>query len=132
MALANELYRMPCFYQLFDVPGGMFGFAPAVNFAAGDGTSAVASADLDGDGDLDLAATNQTDDTVSILLNDGTGTFAAGAILPVTNSPNSVEAADLDNDGDADIVVTNLNSATVSILLNNGDGTFLAATDFGA
>src|SRR6476620_3872357 len=36
----------------------------------------IATGDVNGDGNLDLATTNQTPDTVSVLLGHGDGTFA--------------------------------------------------------
>ena len=52
-------------------------FAPAVNYGVGNGPAWAVSADYDNDGDFDLALTICEDDSVSILLNDGNGTFAA-------------------------------------------------------
>ena len=48
--------------------------------------------DFNGDGKLDLAVTNQGDNTVSILLGDGTGNFTLASSLAVGNLPYSVAA----------------------------------------
>src|SRR5262249_39091007 len=53
---------------------GVFG-APA-QYALGDGANALASVDLAGSGAPDLAATNSTSHTLSVLMNRGNGTFA--------------------------------------------------------
>ena len=45
--------------------------------AVGRYPGSAAAADLDGDGDLDLAVANARDDDVSVLRNEGDGTFAA-------------------------------------------------------
>ena len=70
-------------------------------------------------------------DNVSILKNNGDGTFAAAVNYGVGSYPLSVCAADLDGDGDSDLAVANSGSNNVSILKNNGDGTFAAAVNYG-
>jgi uncharacterized delta-60 repeat protein len=124
--------------------GGSSAVYILLNNANGTGTFAVSSnyvtgiiqcwhltsADIDGDGDLDLLVANTTGNTVNILLNDGTGTFTAGANLTPTFgvNPRCVAVADFDNDGDIDLAVGNI-SNYVNIWLNNGNGTFTAAPD---
>ncbi|MCH7720887.1 MAG: VCBS repeat-containing protein, partial [Planctomycetes bacterium] len=55
-------------------------FGPDVPYGAGSGPLAVAVGDLNGDGDADLAVANSGvfggGDNVSVLLNNGDGTFA--------------------------------------------------------
>jgi hypothetical protein len=90
----------------------------------------IFSSDLDSDGDMDLAMGNYYSDNVSILMNNGNGTFAAKVDYNTGNSPSSVFSSDLDSDGDMDLAVTNLGVDNVSILLNNGDGTFAEKVDY--
>jgi hypothetical protein len=91
----------------------------------------VMSADLDGDGDRDLAVANYGSGTVSVLLNQGNGTFAPQVTYGVGSSPSSVTSADLDGDGDQDLAVANYGSDTVSVLLNQGNGTFATEIQYG-
>ena len=60
-------------------------------------------ADLDHDGDLDLAFAG--DDLVYV--NDGTGTFSAGPLVPVggIDDPRAIAFADIDDDGDPDFAI---------------------------
>jgi len=69
---------------------------------------------------------------VSMLLNNGNGTFATAVNYPTGFAPYSVFSADLDNDGDLDLATANYGAANASVLFNNGNGTFAAAVDYGA
>jgi FG-GAP-like repeat len=82
--------------------------------------------DFNDDGCPDLAVTNGQNNTVSILLGNGDGTFtrAPGSPIPVGAVPYFTAIADFNKDGFADIAVTNNADNTVSILLGKGDGTF--------
>ena len=105
------------------------------DIAVGNGPQSVAAADFNGDGKQDLAVANSSDNTVSILLGKGDGTFTLACspsttACPATGtSPVWVVAADFNNDGKQDLAVVNSVSSTVSILLGNGDGTFQAKID---
>ncbi len=107
-------------------------FAPAVNYGVGDRPNSVSCADLDGDGDLDLAVANANSQSVSILKNNGDGTFQTKVDYDAGDGPFSIFCADLDGDGDLDLAVANENSDNVSILKNDGDGTFQTKVDYGA
>jgi len=109
-----------------------FCFKTAVNYAAGGGPRSVFATDLDGDHDSDLVVANQSSDNVSVLMNNGDGTFAAAVDYAAGDGPFSVFAADLDGDGDQDLVVANLNSDNISILKNNGNGTCAAPVNYPA
>src|SRR5262249_50600177 len=97
-------------------------FAPkGDNFESAD-PSAVASADLNGDGKPDLAVGNNFsgNDNLSVLLNNGGGTFAANIDYPAGSNPRSVALADLNGDGKPDLAVANFDGmGSVSVLLNN-------------
>lgn len=114
-------------------------FAAAVNYEVGNWSAsqwnypiALYAADLDGDGDADIATANYDNNKVSILLNNGDGTFGPSVEYAVGSHPPSVFAADIDFDGDRDIVTANYFGGTVSVLLNNGDGTFVTSADYHA
>jgi hypothetical protein len=90
----------------------------------------VIAADLDEDGDMDLAVTNKSSFTISILRNNGDGTFAEKVDYTTEFGPGSLDAADLDGDGDIDLVTANQVNESVSVFTNNGDGTFAAQADY--
>ncbi len=80
--------------------------------------------DFDRDGNADLAVANINDDTVSILLGNGDGTFGPQQVLSTGTQPRGLAVLDADGDGDVDIVVTNAVSSDVSLYLNDGTGVF--------
>jgi hypothetical protein len=86
--------------------------------------------DFKGDGESDLAIANRASNSVSVLLNNGNGTFQAAVNYPTRNGPLSLAAADFNQDGHVDLVTANWSSGTVSVLLGNGDGTFQTRLDY--
>ncbi len=111
---------------------GSGGFAAASGspFAAGTLPPSVAVGDFNGDGIADLAVANSGDNTVSVLLGNGDGTFtvASGSPFAVGSGPVSVAVADFSGDGIADLAVANHLGGTVTVLLGNGSGGFTAAS----
>ena len=67
----------------------------------------VAVADFNGDGKPDLVVANENDNTVSILLNRGNGTFQNQVAYDTGPAPASVVAADFNGDGKPDLAVAN-------------------------
>ncbi len=114
------------------VDDGTACFTPPFSYDAGTGPVSVFSADLDGDWDLDLVVANSGGNNVSILKNNGDGTFQTKVDYGSGGGPFSVFCADLDGDIDLDLAVANYDSNNVSILENNSDGTFQTKVDYGA
>jgi hypothetical protein len=99
----------------------------------------VAVADLTGAGQADLVVANKNDNTVSVLLGNGDGSFrpdpfSSPGLSPGTFSvgaqPVAVAVAALTSDGKLDIVTANQADNTVSVLPGNGDGSFQPAQSF--
>jgi len=81
------------------------------------------AADFNGDGRLDLAGSAAT--AVAVLLNNGSGGFAARAEFPVAGNMQDLAAGDFNGDGNVDLAVTiNNPQIGLSLLAGNGDGTF--------
>ncbi len=93
----------------------------------------ICASDLDADGDIDLVTAVEEAEymgNITILLNNGDGTFGLPTSYPIGSAARSVCAADLDGDGDLDLAVGQyFANQRVSILLNNGDGTFIHFSD---
>ena len=89
----------------------------------------VRAVDLDADGIADFVVSNLTNKPASLLLSDGRGGFAAGAVdLPVAGGPAYFASSDFDGDGDADLAAANFSTARVSVFLNNELGSFPLGT----
>ncbi len=85
----------------------------------------AAVGDFNGDGIPDLAVTGARDDSVTILLGNGDGTFTAAPAAPSTGSgPEAIVVADLNGDGIQDLAIANSAVNSLTILLGKGDGTF--------
>jgi hypothetical protein len=94
--------------------------------SAGLGPVSVIVADINGDGKPDLITANGRDGSISVLLGNGDGTFAAPLSFAAGADPVAVAVGDLNGDGFPDLVVADSAGNSVQILLNDGDGTFAA------
>jgi hypothetical protein len=97
------------------------------SFATGNGSLGMAAADLNGDAHLDLVVANETDDTISVLLGNGDGTFAAKVdyvVDPgsVADKPVGVAIGDLNGDSYPDVAVVGRSMGYVGVFLNTGTG----------
>jgi hypothetical protein len=107
-------------------------FAPQVRYAVGRQPYAVAVGDFNGDGKPDLAVSNIADNTISILMGQGGGTFGPAVAVPTGRGPHGIVAADVNGDGRIDLIVSELGNDSVGVLLGRGDGTFEAPRHFPA
>jgi hypothetical protein len=61
---------------------------------------------------------------VSLLFNDGNGSFANPVNLIVGDIPVGISSGDIDGDGSLDLAVANSSSNTISLFFNDGSGEF--------
>ena len=93
----------------------------------------VTTADVHDKSIEDIIVANNTDNTLSLFLGNGDGTFVAPALIPTGAGPVWIVSANfnptVNADLNLDLAVVNHTADTVSILLGNGDGTFKPKTD---
>lgn len=109
-------------------------FAGKIDYGVGRHPVAVSMGDLDNDGDVDLAVTNSgsfflPDGNVSVLLNNGDGTFADDVTYLSAPEAASIATGDVDGDGDLDLAVTDRVNSRFSLLVNNGRGEYTEDMD---
>jgi hypothetical protein len=108
---------------------GVFANA-AVNLATTDGNYNACNSttgDLTGDGKPEIVSFNCNDNTVTVYVNQGDGSFATGVYYD--NNSDQFQGisdgaiADLNGDGKNDVVAINSDAGDVSVFLGHGDGT---------
>lgn len=114
----------PGFISIFannSTPGNLV-FSTRQDFTTGNNPYSIATGDLNGDGKPDIAVSNEVDNTVSVLVNSGSGSIIAfnpHIDYATGNYPRSANIADENGDGKPDIIIGNNNENTVSVLLSN-------------
>ena len=105
-------------------------FINRVDYSVGRSPSSLVAEDFDNDGDIDFATTNYLSSSVSILLNEGTGTLFNSQTIQLIGGlqgpafPFHSTSADFDNDSYIDLVIGHLAGSNISFLRNQGDGSF--------
>lgn len=118
------------------VPGTTNSILPSTSYNVGTGPVALTAADFRNLGQQDLAVVNEIDNSLTILANQGAGTFLQATGSPITLGASrasapavapSIASAVLTTSGFHDLLVTDPVANTVQVLLSNGDDTFKAA-----
>ncbi len=105
-------------------------FHPKVSYGVGFDPRDVAAGDLNNDGRPELVSANELSDDISVLINNGDGTFQAEVVYAVGDTPRSLAIGKLNNDPYADVIVSNSGSNTISVLFSNGDGSLAPAVEY--
>jgi hypothetical protein len=114
-------------------------FAAVQDYAVPNGPAYVAPIDFNRDGKPDLAVTQSTGGTVSVLINNTLPTPTHGSLnfapphVPASghgNMADSVAVADFNHDGYPDIAVAYLQDNAIRVLAGKGGGLFGTATEY--
>jgi len=103
-------------------------FGGADNYTSGNQPAGLAIGFFNDDDILDIVATNELADNVSVLLGKGTGasangTFATPSSVVAGTNLTSITTGDFNEDGIVDLATTDDFTQKVSIYLGNGVGT---------
>jgi hypothetical protein len=102
-------------------------FAPAADYEAGPVTICpsvgLTMGDVSGDGKPELLVLNDDCAVVTVIANQGDGTFAAPTVYDLEDYPGLTVMGDLNGDGRADLVV-NIVGLNLTVLLSQPDGSF--------
>ena len=108
------------------------GFTPSVGgpFQTGSSPVAILAVDLNADGNVDLAIANQGVNTLTVLLGNGAGTFAAapGSPFAAGLNPTALVVGNISGQGTPVVEIVGLNSTQVTRLKQDQFGNFF--TDF--
>jgi hypothetical protein len=91
-------------------------------YLAGANPNSIVAANINGDGRMDLAVTDDTDNTISLLYNNNTGSgpiFAAPVTVATGTAPDSIAAGDFTGSGQVDLAVANKSSGNASVFLHS-------------
>jgi type II secretory pathway component GspD/PulD (secretin)/tetratricopeptide (TPR) repeat protein len=106
------------------VGDGTFKEFPGSPIAVGKFPVAIANGSLNGSTGPGLAVVNQDDNSVTVLLGNGDGTFlqAAGSPLATSTTPSGVVIGNFLQQANSGIAVTNTAAGTVSVYVDLGSG----------
>lgn len=121
--------------RILNSPSSTFGGLgnPATAFTAGNlydvapakGPLAVATGDVNGDGFADIVAVNGKSKNISVLLNQGNGTFGEPTVFGTGGKkPSDLVLGDFNADSFLDVAAINSGSGSVSLLTGDGAGSF--------
>lgn len=112
---------------------GFAGFEAAVLYDLPSPGNSIRAGDLDADGDVDLVLAHRSGNSLSVLFNNGDGTFESGPNMLVAVAMEDTTITDFDGDGIVDIIAVSQGSpigepfdnvGRVAILRGLGGGNF--------
>jgi len=105
---------------------------PAPAYTAGKGAVGIAVGHVDSDAIVDLVTANVTDNTVSVFIGKGDGTFKPKADSSSGTGSIAVALGDFNQDSVMDLVTANSQDNSVGLLLGQATGGFAAPIEFPA
>lgn len=109
---------------------GSGSFGTATTYSMGTDVFGLETSDFNSDGILDILTADYGQNTISVRLGNGDGTFKVRTSFVSSPSSQIGAVADLNGDGYVDFAAALPNSAAVGVFLGNGNGTFKAMTSY--
>jgi len=105
-----------------DADHGPIELTPPRRILSSAGISALSTADMDGDGYPDLAVTDSTRGTLTLLLGTGEGRFSPAGSYVTGRSPGEMVLGDFTQDGHVDAAVLNYVGDSITLLPGSDHG----------
>jgi hypothetical protein len=100
-------------------------------YVVGRNPLAIATGDLNGDGKTDVVTTNNSGNSISVLLGNGAGVSALHTDYPAGYGARGGRLADVNHDGKLDLILVGYAwSGTMRVMLGDGLGGFGPYTEF--
>jgi gliding motility-associated-like protein len=97
------------------------------HFSATTQVTDIATGDFNNDGDLDLVVCSPSNSNFSLLLGNGSGSFAAPVSFTAGTQPQGISTGDVNKDGNLDVLVSHIGPPDdVYVFRGNGSGDFVA------
>lgn len=107
-------------------------FALNGTYGEGSHSKSIRLGDFNQDGRKDIAYVNTgagIHGSITLLLNNGNGTFGAPSLFYAGDLPDDVAIGDFDGDGTADLAIANPYFGQVILLFGNGTGDFVGYSE---
>jgi hypothetical protein len=110
---------------------GTFGAANYYSTGVTGAHADIKAYDFDNNGNLDIVVANGSNNSISVLMGAGDGSFGTATTYAMSGDARSITAGNFNADEFPDLAVANLSDG-VSIFLGTGTGAFDAATNYTA
>jgi hypothetical protein len=109
---------------------GLFTSESAISVTPGNYVRNIVTGDFNGNGHIDFATISTGANTLSVVFNNGDGSFAPPVNMATLSPTMGIVSADFNGDGLPDLAVSNNFDYSLSIFMNQGNGNFADRVDY--